>query len=239
MIALGMAAEFARHEAGVAATEMGLRLARRVLYGHVNLGSRWPALQSDDLSEFITPAGAPYADEAGRVISDPGHSLEFVGLFLKFSAAVRAGGQASPEQWGELLHMHRLMPAILRRAFGNGFRPVTGGIIKSLDLVTRAPIDDTMPWWSLPETIRAGLGAAATAASEEARAACLGIAAQCHNALVKHYVRPDVHLMAVKLRDAAGHVSDIVPAYPDADPGYHTALSLIDALALLPDAQTS
>jgi hypothetical protein len=25
----------------------------------------------------------------------------------------------------------------------------------------------------------------------------------------------------------------VVPAYPDADPGYHTALSLIDALDLI------
>jgi len=28
-------------------------------------------------------------------------------------------------------------------------------------------------------------------------------------------------------------VIDVVPAYPDADPGYHTALSLIDALDLI------
>jgi len=28
-------------------------------------------------------------------------------------------------------------------------------------------------------------------------------------------------------------VLDVVPAYPDADPGYHTALSLMDALDLI------
>jgi hypothetical protein len=39
--------------------------------------------------------------------------------------------------------------------------------------------------------------------------------------------------MAVKVRDVRGEVIDVVPAYPDADPGYHTALSLIDALDLI------
>jgi hypothetical protein len=28
-------------------------------------------------------------------------------------------------------------------------------------------------------------------------------------------------------------VVDVMPSYPDADPGYHTALSLIDALDLI------
>ena len=39
--------------------------------------------------------------------------------------------------------------------------------------------------------------------------------------------------MAVKVRDARGEVVDLVPACPDADPGYHTALSLMDALELI------
>jgi len=230
MIALGMATHFARQESGPASVEMGLRLARRVLYAHVNLAGRWPALRPNDLVEFIAAGGEPHVDEAGRVIADSGHALEFVGLFLKFCAAARQGGSITPEQSGEIAHLEGLMLPVLFRAFDNGFQPSLGGIRKSLDLLTRRSIDDTMPWWSLPETIRAGLAAAAIASTAEDRAACLGIAAQCHNAFVENYVRPDIHLMAIKLRDGAGRVSSIVPAYPDADPGYHTALSLIDAL---------
>ena len=230
MIALGMATHFARQVPGLASAEMGLRLARRVLYAHANLAGRWPALQPNDLVEFITAAGEPHVDEAGRVIADPGHALEFVGLFLKFCAVVRQGGSIAPEQLGEMAHLERLMLPILLRAFDNGFQPSLGGIRKSLDLVTRRAIDDTMPWWSLPETIRAGLAAAAISSTVEDRAACLGIAARCHNAFVENYVRPDIHLMAIKLRDGVGRVSPVTPAYPDADPGYHTALSLIDAL---------
>jgi hypothetical protein len=233
MISLGMASEFARHEPGAASTEMGLKLTRRVLYGHVNLDRRWPNLHSNDLVEFITPDGTPFADESGRLISDPGHSLEFVGLFLKFSRAVAESGGATPEQQGELAHIDALMPRILTEAFENGFRTAAGGIIKTIDLATRRPIDDTMPWWSLPETIRAAFAAAHVATEPETSQRCLAIAAQSHNAFVQHYVRPEIHLMAIKLRDAEGRVSDIVPAYPDADPGYHTALSLMDALQLI------
>ena len=233
MIALGMATHFACQEPGPASVEMGLRLARRVLYAHVNLAGRWPALRPNDLVEFITAEGGPHVDEAGRVIADPGHALEFVGLFLKFCAVVRQGGSITPEQLGEMAHLEGLMLPVLLRAFDNGFQPSLGGIRKSLDLLTLQSIDDTMPWWSLPETIRAGLAAAAISSTMDDLAACLSIAAQCHNAFVENYVRPDIHLMAIKLRDGAGRVSSMVPAYPDADPGYHTALSLIDALESL------
>ena len=65
------------------------------------------------------------------------------------------------------------------------------------------------------------------------------IIAQCHNAFVEHYLRPAVHLMAVKLRDREGRVSALVPAYPDADPAYHTALSLMDVLAVLTGSPAS
>ena len=71
------------------------------------------------------------------------------------------------------------------------------------------------------------------AADDGSHRACLEILARSHNAFVMHYVRPQTYLMAAKVRDARGDVLDVVPAYPDADPGYHTALSLIDALDLI------
>ncbi len=233
MIALGMAALLARYEPGPESTEIGLRLARRVFYGHVNLEDRWPMLRPFDLVEFIAEDGRPAADAERRIIGDPGHTLEFVGLFLKFSETVARYGGATIAQRGELRHIAGYMPAILANAFEAGFRPDVGGIVKTIDLVTRAAIDDTMPWWSLPETIRAA--ATVTHASDDPEHGLLGrrIMAACHNAFVEHYLRPDVHLMAVKLRDRNGQVSDLVPAYPDADPGYHTALSLMDVLAFL------
>ena len=70
------------------------------------------------------------------------------------------------------------MPALLARAFANGFRPTVGGICKTVDLLTRRPVDDTMPWWSLPETIRAALAASRAAEDDESRRACLEVLAR-------------------------------------------------------------
>ena len=39
--------------------------------------------------------------------------------------------------------------------------------------------------------------------------------------------------MAYQTRDAAGHPVDLIPATADADPGYHTGLSLIDAIGVI------
>jgi mannose/cellobiose epimerase-like protein (N-acyl-D-glucosamine 2-epimerase family) len=233
MIALGMAALFAEFEPGSQSAEMGLTLAQYILDTHVNLDGRRPQFRAHDLVEFVDEAGDPWADEWGRIVSDPGHSLEFVGLLLKFSRAVRRYGGATPAQQEAIQGTERIMPALLARAFANGFRPAAGGICKTVDLLTRRPVDDTMPWWSLPETIRAALAAWRASEDDESRRACLEILARSHNAFVTHYVRPQTYLMAVKVRDARGEVLDVVPAYPDADPGYHTALSLMDALDLI------
>jgi len=233
MIALGMAALIAEFEPSPQAADLGLTLARYILDAHVNLGGRWPQFREYDLVEFVDEAGNPSADELGRIVSDPGHSLEFVGLFLKFSRAVRRCGGATPAQKEAIRGIERIMPALLDSAFANGFRPTVGGICKTVDLLTRRPVDDTMPWWSQPETIRAALASWRVAEDDESRRACLEILARSHNAFVTQYVRPQTHLMAVKVRDARGEVLDVVPAYPDADPGYHTALSLIDALDLI------
>ena len=233
MIALGMVALFAEFEPGPPSAEMGLTLAQYILNTHVNLGGRWPQFRAYDLVEFVDAAGDPWADESGRIVSDPGHSLEFAGLFLKLNRAVRRYGGATPVQQEAFRGIERIMPALLARAFANGFRPAVGGICKTVDLLTRRSVDDTMPWWSLPETIRAALAAWSVVVDDESRRTCLGILASSHNAFVTHYVRPQTHLMAVKVRDVRGEVIDVVPAYPDADPGYHTALSLIDALDLI------
>ena len=160
MIALGMAALFAEFEPGPEAVELGLTLARYVLDTHVNLGGKWPELREYDLVEFVDDGRAsPRRMSRAGSISDPGHSLEFVGLFLKFSRAVRSSPAAPRRPAGDALcDIERIMPALLARAFANGYRPAVGGICKTVDLLTRRPVDDTMPWWSLPETIRAALG---------------------------------------------------------------------------------
>ncbi|MBT4500644.1 MAG: N-acyl-D-glucosamine 2-epimerase, partial [Gemmatimonadetes bacterium] len=61
----------------------------------------------------------------------------------------------------------------------------------------------------------------------------LRVLSACHNAFVRHFLRPDLHLMAVQTRNERGDIIPVIPATADADPGYHTGLSIIDVLDAL------
>ena len=194
-----------------------------------------------DFWEFVDDRGMPYR-QGHAIPSDPGHALEFVGLALKFLHIAKSrdiftpGGIFSGHQRKEAALIEAVMPKILRRNFENGFQRGAGGICKSYDLTSRAPINTDMPWWSLPEAMRAAAlcrDAAQARGDEETSAACLSILAQCHNAFVTHYVRPALRLMAVQTRSADGRVVPVIPATADADPGYHTGLCVIDVLGAI------
>ena len=86
-----------------------------------------------------------------------------------------------------------------------------------------------MPWWSLPETVRA----AALAIKFTGDTSLVEIIKDCSEAFFNGYVREDRHSMAVQTRNAAGEVVPVIPATPDVDPGYHTNLSIIDALPVI------
>jgi mannose/cellobiose epimerase-like protein (N-acyl-D-glucosamine 2-epimerase family) len=230
MIAIGMArvlVELGREREWVAT---GIRLIDHVLTRHVNTCRRWPALGECDFVEFIDPDGHPWESD-GRVFCDPGHSLEFVGLTLAFARCVLESGIATPVEKDRIHEIQRAMPAVFERAFALGFRE--RGVCKLVDLRTGEPVNADMPWWSLPETMRAALGLAEVAPDDTARRLAMRAFARCHNAFVVHYVRPDRHLQAVQTLAADGKPSDAIPATPDADPGYHTGLSLIDCLRML------
>ena len=59
----------------------------------------------------------------------------------------------------------------------------------------------------------------------------LDIASKSYEAY-QHYVRPDLNHLPIQTRGADGRPIDVIPAMPDADPLYHTGLSLIDVLTL-------
>lgn len=203
----------------------GLRLMQHVMERHVNLSGRQPLLRPYDFWEFVDEHGQPSAAD-GVVLADPGHSLEFVGLGLKLTRAARRIGVSADQLEPFEVPMH----GILSRAFDNGFAPATGGIYKGIDLLTRTPIDETMPWWSLPETMRAAALCWSIGGPQQRKRA-LEIFAACHNSFVAHYVLPERHLFAVQARHGrTGEVAHVIPATADADPGYHTGLSLIDVM---------
>ena len=164
------------------------------------------------------------------ILSDPGHSLEFVGLAMKFIGA--AEPLANPAQLERLRAAKAHMITLLGRNFDNGYLPGPQGISKVFDLVSRRHLNTDMPWWNLPETIRAAAFCLSTAGDDGERALCLRVLRDCHNAF-REFVRPDLHLMAYQTRDECGLPVAAIPATADADPGYHTGLSLLDAIDVI------
>ncbi|HJP32148.1 MAG TPA: hypothetical protein QGF95_16505 [Candidatus Latescibacteria bacterium] len=205
----------------------GLRLIDYELTNHANLDHRWSHLQHGDFWEAVDDEGQPYVEPDGVILSDPGHSLEFVGLAMKFILA--ADPVATTAQHQRLAAAKAKMNPLLQRNFRNGYLPGPQGISKAFDLVTRRQLNTDMPWWNLPETIRAAAFCLHAAESEAERAQCLQILRDCHNAF-REFIRPDLHLMAYQTRDECGLPVAAIPATADADPGYHTGLSLLDAI---------
>ena len=232
MISLGTVALRAR-VGDADALKSGLRLLRHELSGHINIDGRIPWLESLDFWEAVDAHGQPYREADGAVVCDPGHALEFVGLAAAAIRRLRESCSPSAKASASLTAVEVLLPGILTHIHSLCFQPGPGGYCKSYDLITRRPINTDMPWWSLPETMRAAAHCLGLAADDETKKNCRRVLAACHNAFVQHYIRPDVHLMAVQTRSADGAVSPALPATADADPGYHTGLSLIDLMEAL------
>ena len=214
------------------AVERGLAIVEHEIASYTSLDGRVRGLLEGDFFEGVDTEGQPYRDENGVLLSDPGHSLEFVGLAMKFLHEVAVSGDADSDQLERIAEVRSQLPVILERNFENGFIPDPGGISKAFDLVERRHLNTDMPWWNLPETIRAAAFLLASSDDEKEKALCRRIFRDCHNAFLK-FVRPDLHLMAYQTRDASGDPVSVIPATADADPGYHTGLSLIDVIEVL------
>ncbi|MEA4863079.1 MAG: hypothetical protein AB7F40_05970 [Victivallaceae bacterium] len=164
--------------------------------------------------EAITSDGKPYVSD-GKILGDPGHAGEFAGLAGK---CLRAKGFRN--RFPQLADRMKIeLPKILEANFKLGFSPEAHGICKSVDLLTGTPFNSDMPWWNLPETMRAATFFERPEIFEK-----------CDDAFRNYFVNPRAHMMAYQNRNAKGEVISTVPATPDADPGYHTNLSIIDVL---------
>jgi len=214
------------------AIERGLALIEHELGSYANLDERVKGLEEGDFWEGVSEDGNPYLDDNGVLLSDPGHSLEFVGLSMKFICAAEAAGYADEDQRKRLAEIRDVLPIVLARNFANGYISDPGGISKAFDLTTRTHLNTDMPWWNLPETIRSVAYCLFYSKDETEKEMCLRVFRDCHNAFLK-FVRPDLHLMAYQTRNSFGEPVDVIPATTDADPGYHTGLSLIDTITVV------
>ncbi len=211
--------------------ERGERLIRHVVDHHINLG-QFKNLELFDFVEAIDADGIPW-EQNGHILSDPGHSLEFIGIASKFLLVQRDRVEKTASQQSLLEQCVELFPKVLIQNFRNGFNKKIGGLCKAYDLISRTPINNDMPWWNLPETMRAAAELLLIAPDDEYTEEILQILSHCSNAFVKNYVNRDVFLMAYQTIDDTGQPVDTIPATADADPGYHTGLSIIDFLDCL------
>lgn len=215
--------------AQVCDSDKWLRTAREMIEHifakHINTG-QFDDFEKYDFWEAVDAAGMPW-EENGQVLCDPGHALEFVGLSLKCILQMRS--DENPETLAFLERCRQDLSPLFKHCFKLGFAPTAGGIIKAYDLRSREPINTDMPWWSLPESIRAA--AEIFEFCEDADA--LDILCECANSFFDGYLNPAVYSMAYQTRNAEGKVVEVIPATPDADPGYHTGLSLIDAIKIM------
>lgn len=138
-----------------------------------------------------------------------GHAIELVGFALS-STTLRASA--------DLAHLRQ----ILRGAFEFAFADY--GLRLSMHAGTGAALNPRLPWWSLPETIRAAAWAYHLGQDPQD----LAILQRADQAFFTHFWREGQGL-AYQTLDGAGQPIDFVPATPDLDPGYHTGLSLLAA----------
>lgn len=219
---------------GVVDAREGIDLVAGIVSRHVNGSGRFPGLAEGDFLEFIDAEGGPFQ---GKAVSDPGHALEFTGLAARFLSAAEARLGARNGTVSEIEAARSVLLGVFRRGFEAGFDRVHGGIVKLVDLSSGKILNADMPWWSLPETMRAALECMAFARGAEERAFLEDAFRSCGQALLEHYVSVKAHLLCVQTRGADGEIVGVIPAVPDADPGYHTGLSLIRCVELLEGAR--
>lgn len=217
MIALGgiaFAAKLTRDEVFL---DYGKKFIERLLALHT--------LYEDDAVKFfeaITPENTPYIDRNGQ-LCDPGHALEFVGLSMKFLLVMEKFNRAADRDFLE--KCRRIYKDFFAWHYSIGRQLPAGGIIKSYDLLSNKVINSDMPWWSLPETIRA-----AVLLEKFCNVDNTQVISECTNAFKDYFVNPACHYFAYQTCDSSGKAVRVIPAVPDLDPGYHTNLSLIDVL---------
>ncbi len=135
---------------------MGIRVINYVIERYVNRNGKWAGLKDYDFVEAIDSDGNPYKED-GKILSDPGHALEFVGLSMKLLNILNDNPNCNENSRKQYRKLADILSNILIRNFENGFVKELGGICKSVDLISREIINPEMPWWSLPETIRSAI----------------------------------------------------------------------------------
>jgi mannose/cellobiose epimerase-like protein (N-acyl-D-glucosamine 2-epimerase family) len=208
--------------------ERGLSLIEGILHQHTNNRGQLAGIDQGVVFEYTDSEGNPLVCD-GKVVANPGHSLEFTGLAQMFLLAARKAGFSEEPR---IKAIEQCLPALLKANFSLGFNAGPGGIYNQVDLLSGEKINSKMPWWSLPETMRAALAVARLPEGEVDQEA-LDIFNISMDAFLHGYVSDGPYRLAVQTLDEKGKPVNFIPAVPAQDPGYHTALSLMDCADLL------
>jgi mannose/cellobiose epimerase-like protein (N-acyl-D-glucosamine 2-epimerase family) len=173
--------------------------------------------------------------EKRKAYLDPGHATEFVGLGLGAAACLELDtASLTPQRRALLDRVYRDMPPLLLSAARLGWNRKHPGLFKAVDTQTHQVLNEDMPWWNLPETMRAAAWCAKVTREEKTRQECLELLARCHNAYFRQYPNPANMLFPFQtLSGTTGKVVDKVPAVPEGDPLYHTNLALLEMLDVI------
>ncbi len=204
-----------------AALDMAAGFLGEVLQAHYNPSTAV-------FAEYVDPASGNQLP-----ILDPGHANELVGLGLGMIEQLERSPLAQKHA-GLIACARRELPRLLLKSTELGYNSRHPGLYKTVDSRTGAPLNSDMPWWNLPETMRAAVRACTVAETASIRTQCLELFRLCHNAYFSHYPNRANMLFPFQTRDGkTGHVLDVVPAVPEGDPLYHANGAFLDMLAVL------
>ena len=232
MLALGAATLLVKLDQDDEALALGRKLIAHVVDSHVNSALRWPLVREHAIVEWIGTDGQPCRNDQGNIQLDPGHALEFIGLCAQFLLACREYGPSDAESHEWIDGLAALLPSLLEVNLAYGFHP-SGGILKSVDGERGLPLHDSMPWWSLPETMRALALVEKLCGSGTWSDWSRMWFDRCFEAFEKNFYSVSAIPVAVQCINLEGNPIPVIPATPDLDPGYHTGLSLIACYDML------
>lgn len=233
MLALGGIVLKMKLKKDAEASQQGRKLIDYVLKHHCNQHGRWNDISSYTIVEWITADGLPAVNADGHIHLDPGHALEFVGLSSQMIDVWKRHYVLTDEENAWVDSYQRMLPLMLKANYLHGFRR-PGGIAKSVDARTDEVLVSSMPWWAVPETMRALVLVESLCGDGKTFSKWAGMKFRtCLRAFRKYYLDASPSPIAVQTIGPDGKPEAVIPATPDLDPGYHTGLSMMTCYEVL------
>jgi mannose/cellobiose epimerase-like protein (N-acyl-D-glucosamine 2-epimerase family) len=176
--------------------------------------------------EYITTEHQPLANENGDYLVDPGHAIEFCSFALEFSRLAEKIGA-----YGLLCaQINQIVPDLIIWNVEKGWNEKYYGIYKTIEAISGRPVNTTMPWWILPETMLALLLGYERTKQERFLAKYVEV----HNTYFKQYINEKTDFGPYQNLDGTtGKPIDIVPACKFQDPEFHSGKNILTSVQVM------